>query len=364
MSTETSYTPKDLFPPLWISVLLIAAGIAWLLIQLKEMLVLLVVGYSVAYAIHPIVTSISRRGLTRSQAVLIVFSVIGLVIALLALTVLPTLISEGALLLNNLPEYIKSFKDFIRNLPSRIEGLLPAAFAQKLQFDSLLDSIPAIDGETLKSILSAVISALVGGYSITLTIVNLTLLPFIVFYLADGMPKLNRWFLSLFPTRLRPEVRAISFEINDLLRAFIRGQFLVGSVLFLLFAIGLSFIGIKLWFLLAVISGFGQMVPYLGFALGIVLSSIMTVVTFGEWSPLFMVWGLYATIQILEGFVITPRIVGESVGMSPLEIIIALFAGGTLFGLLGIFLAVPAAAAIKVLVRHGYSKFMDRLEVE
>lgn len=363
MSSETKYSLKDLLPPLWVSALMLAVGAVWLLIQLKEMLVLLVVGYSISYVIHPFVTMLARKGLTRSQGVLLVFALSAIILTLLILTVLPTLIEEGALLLDNLPAYITSVKDFIRNLPTRVEHLLPAQLIQKIKIDSLLNSLPAFDGATLRSLFSAVISALTGGYSITLTIVNLTLLPFIVFYLTESMPQLNRWVMSLIPTRKRPEVRAICLEINDLLRAFIRGQLIVGMILFLLFAIGLSSLGIKLWFLLAVISGFGQIVPYLGFALGIVLSSIMAVVTYGEWNTLFLVWALYAVIQLLEGFVITPRVVGESVGMSPLEIIIALFAGGTLCGLLGIFLAVPAAAAIKVFFRHVYTQFMDQLEV-
>ena len=343
--------------------LLIVSATLWLLIQLKEMLVLLVVGYALAYAIHPIVTKLSRKGLSRAQGVLIVFGVAVIAAALLILTVLPTLLEEGALLLANLPEYISSVKDFVKNLPIYAQQVLPVSITSKIRINSIVDAIPSFNAETLKSILNALFQTLIGGYSITLTIINLFLLPFIVFYLAEGMPKLHRWFMSLIPTRLRPEVRSIGFEIDDLLRAFIRGQLLVGSILFCLYLIGLSSIGIKLWFLLAVISGFGQMVPYLGFALGIVLSSTMAVVTFGAWNPLFLVWGLYGFIQILEGFVITPRIVGESVGMSPLEIIIALFAGGTLCGLLGVFLAVPCAAAIKVLLRHGYSKFMDKLEV-
>lgn len=363
MSNENRHTLNDLLPPLWISALLLAVGAIWLLIQLKEMLVLLVVGYSMAYVIHPFVTSLSRKGLTRAQGVLIIFSVISIVLILLVLTVLPTLIEEGAVLIDNLPDYIASVKDFIRNFPTLVQHVLPAPILQKIKIDSLLNSIPVFDGGTFKSILAAIVTALTGGYSITLTIVNLTLLPFIVFYLAEGMPQFNRWVMSLIPTRKRPEVRAICLEINELLRGFIRGQLIVGTILFLLFAIGLSTLGIKLWFLLAVISGFGQIVPYLGFALGIVLSSVMAVVTYGEWNPLFLVWALYAVIQLLEGFVITPRVVGESVGMSPLEIIIALFAGGTLCGLLGIFLAVPAAAAIKVFIRHVYTRFLDQLEV-
>jgi predicted PurR-regulated permease PerM len=131
-------------------------------------------------------------------------------------------------------------------------------------------------------------------------------------------------------------------------------------VLFVLYAIGLWLVGVDLWLLLAAISGFGNIIPYVGFISGILLSSLMALVTFGDVSHLLWVWGVYAAVQALEGTFITPKILGESVGLSPLVIILALFVGGQLFGLLGIFLAVPAAAALRVLVRSSYQWVMSR----
>ena len=118
--------------------------------------------------------------------------------------------------------------------------------------------------------------------------------------------------------------------------------------------------GVDLWLLLAAISGFGNIIPYLGFIIGILLSSLMALVTFGDFTHVLWVWGVYAIVQALEGTVITPRVLGESLGLSPLVIILALFAGGQLFGLLGIFLAVPTAAALRVVVRHSYMWAFNR----
>jgi predicted PurR-regulated permease PerM len=121
-----------------------------------------------------------------------------------------------------------------------------------------------------------------------------------------------------------------------------------------LYAIGLGLVGVDLWLLLAAIAGFGNMVPYLGTAVGLTLSCIMAVVTFGDVPHIAWVLVVFAVVQFLEGMIITPRIMGESVGLSPLVIILSLFAGGQLFGLLGIFLAIPAAATLRVLARYSY----------
>jgi predicted PurR-regulated permease PerM len=121
-----------------------------------------------------------------------------------------------------------------------------------------------------------------------------------------------------------------------------------------LYAIGLWAIGVELWILLAIISGFGAIIPYMGFLVGIVLSLVMALVTFGDLSHVLQVVGLFLIIQFIEGWVITPKIVGEKVGLSPIIVILAILAAGHLFGLLGVFLAVPGAAVLRVLLRHAH----------
>jgi predicted PurR-regulated permease PerM len=119
---------------------------------------------------------------------------------------------------------------------------------------------------------------------------------------------------------------------------------------------------VELWFLLALIAGFGNLIPYLGFLTGIVLSSIMALVTFGDTEHLVQVLILFGIVQALEGTLITPRIVGNKVGLSPLAVILAIFAGGKLFGLLGVFLAVPVAAALRVIWRYLHRWLISRAE--
>jgi len=351
-------TIKDLLPPIWVSTLFVLAAVFWVLVTLKEMVVLLVLGLSIAYVIEPIVLKIHKRGISRANSVLLVFLVFSIGILLLLLSVLPALFKEATLLIENLPQYIGLVREIVKDAPQFLAGYLPESVINKIRFESIAGYIPSIDGAAIKAVLSGLWNALAQGYSVTLTIVNLALLPFITFYLSESFPKIHSSVLALFPSSLRAPVKTITGEIDTLLRAFIRGQVVVGAILFVLFALSLGIMGIKLWLLLAFISGFGQVVPYAGFAIGIILSTIMTIVTFGTFSSVITVWIIYGIIQLIEGFIVTPKVVGQSVNMSPLEVIIALFAGGALLGLLGIFLAVPLAAAFKVIFKHAHGRLM------
>ncbi len=162
------------------------------------------------------------------------------------------------------------------------------------------------------------------------------------------------------PLTRRNKFLAICSEVDGYISAFVRGQAIVCSLLFVLYAVGLWLVGVDLWLLLAALSGFGNIIPYAGFMVGIVLSSLMALVTFGDLAHLIWVWVVYGVVQVLEGTFITPKVVGDSVGLSPLTVILALFAGGQLCGLLGVFLAIPAAAVLRVLGRFSYDWVIHR----
>jgi predicted PurR-regulated permease PerM len=217
-----------------------------------------------------------------------------------------------------------------------------------------------VNGEAVKKVFSTIGATLLQGYNKALALVNIALLPFIVYYLAMDLPKIHASVVGLVPLTRRSKFVSVFREIDTYVSAFVRGQAIVCTILFVLYALGLGLVGVDLWLLLAAISGFGNIIPYVGFLSGIILSSLMALVTFGDLTHLLWVWGVYAVVQALEGTFITPRIMGESVGLSPLIIILALFAGGQLFGLLGIFLAVPAAATLRVLARSSYQWVIAR----
>lgn len=358
--TKSTDNHNRLVPPHWLIVILVACVLAWLLAELKEVLVLLVVGYCIAYVIDPLLEWLEKRKIRRSIGFFVVLlsaCVFGL---LVLLTAVPTLVDEYHRLLGNLPDYWMAVKDKAIDFSTSAKSRLPASIAVRLK--DVVDNIPVLGLGSANKLIAKLLSALLQGYSLTLTLLNLTLLPFIVFYLSVSFPTFHAQILQMIPQKIAPKVKEVFSEIDIYISAFVRGQILVGIILSCLYAIGLGMVGIELWFLLALISGIGNIVPYFGLLIGIFLSSIMAVVTYGDFWHLALVWIVYGVVQFLEGIFITPRIMGEKVGLSPLTIILAIFASGKLFGLLGIFLAVPLAAIVKVLLKHSYVWWSGKLQ--
>jgi predicted PurR-regulated permease PerM len=344
--------------------MIVVAAVIWLLFALKEIVVLVVVGYTIAYVMDPALRALDRRGISRPIGVFVLATLLAGLIALLAVTAIPTVVEESQRLSANLGQYMDISSGRVGELVEWAKTKIPSRFLEQDRATSFLELAPRlseyVSGPAIAKLLQGVLGTLLKGYSLTLTIVNILLLPFIVFYLAVDLPKIHRGVLALVPVTRRARVARLFGEIDHYTSSFVRGQLIVCSILFVLYAVGLGAVGVELWLLLAVISGFGNLIPYLGFVCGIVLSSVMSLATFGDWSHLLMVWGVFALVQFLEGTFITPRVVGESVGLSPLVVILALFAGGQLFGLLGIFLAVPVAAALRVLAQHAHEWVLRR----
>jgi predicted PurR-regulated permease PerM len=350
---------RDSFlPPRWFLTVAVLVGIVWLVAELRELVVLLVIGYFIAYAIDPMLQWLQSKGFARPWGFAVVCVGLVSVLVLCGATAIPTIVEEFAKLSENLNTYLQTSRDKLGPFLERAKGYLPEGIQNSINLDDLSGSIvtlvSSISGDTLKNVGRTVGNTLMQGYSQALTVLNILLLPFIVFYIAVDLPAIHGFFRNLFPITKRSRVDQICGEIDGYVSSFVRGQAIVCVVLFILYAIGLGLVGVDLWLLLAAIAGFGNMIPYVGTMLGIFLSSIMAVVTFGDFAHVGWVLGVFAIVQFLEGMIITPRIMGESIGLSPLVIILSLFAGGQLFGLLGVFLAIPAAATLRVLVRHSF----------
>ena len=357
-------TKESFLPPLWVLSSVAVIGLIWLAVRLKELVVLLVIGYFIAYAIDPILSKLERKGVSRGLGFSIVCATLVGLLVLLGVTAVPTIIDEFHKLTQNLSHYLQIGREKLGPYWDKITAALPIPAQEEQDLTDTLARLPQmlseVNGDAVKKVLAAVGGTLLQGYNRALALVNIALLPFIVYYLAMDLPRIHSCVVGLVPLTRRSKFVAIFKEIDTYVSAFVRGQAIVCSILFVLYAIGLGLVGVDLWLLLAAISGFGNIIPYVGFLTGIILSSLMALVTFGDVSHLLWVWGVYAIVQALEGTFITPRIMGESVGLSPLVIILALFAGGQLFGLLGIFLAVPAAATLRVLARTSYQWVLAR----
>ena len=179
------------------------------------------------------------------------------------------------------------------------------------------------------------------GIGILNAILNLTLLPVFVYYLIKEWDRLVAAIDDLVPQAVRPRVRRVALEVDRRLSAFVRGQLTVSAIMALLYSIGLLLVGIDLAIPVGIMSGALFVVPYLGTAVGIVFGLILALMKYGFGIQLVWVLVVFGVVQFIEGYLLTPRIVGDSVGLHPLVVMVALIVGGSLLGIWGMLLAIP-----------------------
>lgn len=197
------------------------------------------------------------------------------------------------------------------------------------------------------------------GFAILQWLTNLVLVPVLTFYLLRDWDDIVARFRALLPRRYAKQVIALSLECDEMLAAFIRGQLMVMFALAIIYTLGLSFIGLELALLLGVIAGIVSFVPYLGLIVGIGLAGVAAFFQFHEWMPVIMVAVVFGVAQLIEGMVLTPRFVGERIGLHPVAVLFAVMAGAQLFGFIGVLLALPVAAVVMVLLRHTHKRYLD-----
>jgi len=197
------------------------------------------------------------------------------------------------------------------------------------------------------------------GLVILQWLTNLILIPVLTFYLLRDWDDLVARFRELLPRKHADKIIKISGECDDMLAGFLRGQLMVMLALSIMYCIGLTFIGLDLALLIGVIAGIVSFVPYLGLFIGILLAGLAAYLQFQEWLPILWVVLIFGFAQTVEGMFLTPRFVGERIGLHPVAVIFAVMAGGTLFGFVGVLLALPVAAVVMVLLRHAHHRYLN-----
>ncbi len=359
-----NHAPRYNFRPVASSVLIAISilGLALLLYVLwllRSLIGMMVFASLAAYALNPVVGRLERAGVNRTLGIILVTVLMVGAAALMLFLIVPALFSEIAELASNMPTYFAEAKVwasswwerfFGEKFPSDLESFLNALAPQAETLKSLASKAARPVGTLIAGTFGSFV-ALIGW------LIGLAITPVAVFYILRDFDKITDCVLSLIPARRRDFVVGLIGEINATLGNLIRGQLLVALVLSALYCAGLWLIGVPYWPLLGVLSGFAYIVPYLCLVIGFIPSAIIAGFHSQPWwhEPLLVVL-LFASVQALEGFVITPRIVGRKVGLHPLLIILAVLVGGMLGGFVGVILAVPLAAVAKVTFLHFFRK--------
>lgn len=328
------------------------AVLAFALWYLGDVIMPFILGGAIAYFLDPVADRLEAAGLSRVAATVIIsfFAILCFVIAFLM--VVPTLVSQAIALADAAPALLKQLEVFLtENIPS----LMDENSTLRQSLASLGQAIKERGGELVGTIVSS-------AMGVINVVVLLIVTPVVAFYLLLDWDRMVAKIDGLLPLDHRPAVRQIASDIDRTLASFIRGQGTVCLVLGTYYAVALMVIGLQFGMVVGFIAGLITFIPYVGAIVGGTLAIGLGLFQFwGDWWQLGAVAGIFVLGQFFEGNILTPKLVGSSVGLHPVWLLLALSVFGSLFGFVGMLVAVPVAASMGVVARFFIGKYQDGL---
>jgi predicted PurR-regulated permease PerM len=308
------------------------------------------VGGAMAYFLDPIADRLERVGLSRIAATAVIAAVATVLAVVALLLIVPTLVRQAAQLVETAPA-----------IADRLQGFFSSQFPTLTQDGSVLNETLTKVGEAVQArggeLLTGILSSAVGFLSFVVFIV---VVPVVAFYMLNDWDRMVAKVDSWLPLDHRDTIREIAREIDRVLSGFVRGQVSVCLILGTFYSVALMLAGLNFGLVVGAIAGAVTFIPYVGAIIGGVLAIGLALYQFwGDPISIGIVAGIFAVGQFLEGNVITPKLVGSSVGLHPLWLIFALSAFGTMFGFVGMLVAVPVSAVIGVLARFGIEQYKE-----
>lgn len=335
----------------WLAAL---AAIVLLLWLLSEILLPFIAGAAIAYLLTPVTDRIESIGVNRLAAAFSIITVVVMAIVLLILLVAPILGSQLSSFIDNIPGYVTRLQTLLSD-PSRpwLQKLLGASFSADQSIGDLVTQGMGWLTTFLRSLWS-------GGRALVSLFSLVVVTPVAAFYLIYDWHRMIETTDSWIPLQQRETVRQLAREINVAIAGFVRGQTAVCLILGSFYAVALTLSGLNFGLLIGLISGVITFVPYVGSMTGLILAVGVAVAQFWpQWGSILMVLGIFLVGQFVEGNLLAPKLVGQSVGLHPVWIIFALLAFGYLFGFVGLLVAVPLAATIGVLTRFALARYRE-----
>ncbi|WP_066475365.1 AI-2E family transporter [Bosea sp. WAO] len=325
------------------------------LLLLRDVLLPFIAALALAYLLDPLADRLERLGMRRLTATIVILCVFLLLFVLALVLLLPLLSQQLAGLVARLPEVAAKLQALVmeRGAPliERFGGAKLAEDAQS-QLGNFVGEATKWVGGLLQSLWSGG-TAIIGVFSL------LVLTPVIAFYLLADWDRMVETVDGWLPREHRETIRGLLHEMDTAIAGFLRGQALVCLLLGLFYAIGLSLLGVNFGALIGIISGFLSFIPYVGSLTGLVLSvGVATVQFWPDWTMPLATLAVFAAGQFFEGNILQPKLVGDSIGVHPVWLMFALLAFGSLFGFVGLLLAVPLAAVIGVLMRFALRQYL------
>jgi predicted PurR-regulated permease PerM len=338
---------------LWLLLAAVFCVLFWLL---SPILMPFAAGAFLAYVGNPLVKRLMRLGLSRNWAVSLAFFTLLTVVVVALVFLTPMLWKQFVYVETKLPSLLSWTN---RNAIPWLERHLRID-VNRIDMDLVTEWLSGYWTETGEVASGNVLTRVAASSISVLTILGMIgLVPVVTFYLLLDWDDVLRRIRDLVPRHIEPLVSQMALECDDVLAAFLRGQLLVMLSLGVIYSVGLEIVGLKLALIIGMVAGLGSIIPYFGFAIGIISATIAAVIQFGRIDDVLLVWAVFGVGQAIEGWVLQPYFVGDRIGLHPVAVIFAIMAGGQLFGFAGMLLALPVAAIIMVLLRHAHRHYQQ-----
>jgi predicted PurR-regulated permease PerM len=309
----------------------------------------------IAYLFDPFADKLESWKISRTLSVVIVFFLILLIFFIILLFLIPTLEYQISKLIANLPAYFTWMSEHISPWLKEKFGLETDIF-NLTEVTGLLKAHWNDAGGIAKSVVESLSKS---SLVVVNWMMNIVLIPVITFYLLRDWDILTARVGEMIPRPIYPTISKLVTESNSVLSAFLRGQFSVMLALGVIYSIGLMIIGLDLSLLIGMGAGIVSFIPYLGAITGMVIGVITAIMQFGDLTIVIYVLIVFGVGQLLEGFILTPWLVGDKIGLHPVAVIFSVLAGGQLFGFVGVLLGLPIAAVVMVLLRFAHQNYMQ-----
>ncbi|MGB1077629.1 MAG: AI-2E family transporter, partial [Bdellovibrionales bacterium] len=350
MSTSKNQQPVLANKPLfWLIMSLLFLGFLWLF---KSVLMPFVLGFAIAYLLNPVIFKLEKIKIARKPASLLILTSFFLVVALILAVISPLLIREMLEFAEELPTYTDKVWALAQPVVERIQLQLGMETS-----DDLIASVKPHIGkaaQTSAGILKHIVSGGLAVFDFTLTFF---LTPIVAYFLLKEWPKITKWTYDLMPRDHEKTLKTLLSDIDKKISGFVRGQLSVCAVLGLLYAVALVIAGLKYGFFIGLMAGALSIIPLVGSVVGLLVSVMVAWFQSGDIMFVGIIAAIFLVGQIVEGNLLTPKLVGDSVGLHPLWVLFALMAGGALLGILGMLIAVPVTAIAGVLIGFGLTKY-------
>lgn len=320
---------------------------------LKSVLLPFVLGMAIAYFFDPVCDRLEKLGWSRTLATSAVTAVFILLLVLLLVVVLPAVIAQLIELMNQLPVYMDSLRGWVNAWVARMRLETDPVFFEKIR-----ESLSGSAGQIASWAADALGSLVAGGLALINFISLLVLTPIVAFFLLRDWDYLVDKIDSWLPRQHAETIRELAGQIDTMLAGWVRGVAMVCVILAVFYCIALSLVGLQSALLVGIVAGFLSFIPFVGAAVGFVASVGLALVQFDSYVNVLIVAAIFGAGQAIEGNFLTPKLVGERVGLHPVIVIFALLAGGVVLGFTGVLLAVPLAAVIGVLGRFALDLYL------